>query len=81
MSADNVGKGILSKGAQLHHGSFEGPEDEWKENCIRGSWKRNDWPESQKPLLHGKGYLDFLPEAMRSHWGFKQKSVSISYMS
>lgn len=29
-SADDVGKDILSKGSQLHHGSFEGQQNEWE---------------------------------------------------
>lgn len=43
-----MGKDILSKGMQLHHGSFEGQQDEWEEYGIRGSWKCSYWPENQK---------------------------------
>lgn len=57
--ADNEGKDIPSKGAQLHHGSFEGPQNEWEEYSVRGSWKCSYWPENQSLDCMAKGFWTF----------------------
>lgn len=45
------------KSTKLYHESFEGPQNAWETNSIRGSCKHNNFPGNQKTVIAW-------------HWGF-----------